>query len=120
MRVELWRQIQASYGELNSVRAGARRLGLHRKTVREALRWWASTRASSPLGRCAERARPSRSGAGSCLTSYSNLVPDAGPRIADTSVELAQRLTPDAVPQRPQVEVSTTPWSYGRLGPELE
>ena len=54
------------------------------------------------------------------LTSYSNLAPDAGTRIADTSVELSQRLTPDAVPQRPQVEVSTTPWSYGRLGPELE
>ena len=38
MRVELWQQIHAVYGELASIRAVARRLGIHRKTVREALR----------------------------------------------------------------------------------
>jgi len=38
MRGELWQQIHALYAELRSVRAVARRLGLHRRTVREAVR----------------------------------------------------------------------------------
>jgi transposase len=38
MHAELWQQIQAVYGELKSIRAVARRLGLHRRTVRVAVR----------------------------------------------------------------------------------
>ena len=38
MQVELWQQIQALYGELKSLRAVARHLGLHRRTVRAAVR----------------------------------------------------------------------------------
>ena len=38
MRAELWQQIHALHDELGSIRAVARRLGVHRKTVREALR----------------------------------------------------------------------------------
>jgi len=38
MQPELWQQIQVLYGELHSIRAVARRLGLHRRTVREAVR----------------------------------------------------------------------------------
>ncbi len=38
MRVELWQRINELHGELGSIRAVARRLGVHRKTVREALR----------------------------------------------------------------------------------
>jgi len=38
MRAELWQQIHALYGELGSIRAVARRLGVHRKTVRKAIR----------------------------------------------------------------------------------
>ena len=37
MRAELWQQIQFLHGELGSIRAVAKRLGVHRKTVREAL-----------------------------------------------------------------------------------
>jgi len=38
MRTALWQQIHTLHDELRSVRAVARRLGLHRRTVREALR----------------------------------------------------------------------------------
>jgi transposase len=38
MRVELWQQIHALHRELSSIRAVARHLGVHRKTVREAIR----------------------------------------------------------------------------------
>ena len=38
MRVELWQQIRELYEQLGSIRAVAKRLGVHRKTVREAIR----------------------------------------------------------------------------------
>jgi transposase len=38
MRAELWQQIHVLHAQLNSVRAVARRLGIHRKTVRAAIR----------------------------------------------------------------------------------
>ncbi|MBN1610543.1 MAG: IS21 family transposase [Polyangiaceae bacterium] len=38
MRADLWRQIHDLHAELDSVRAVAKRLGVHRRTVREALR----------------------------------------------------------------------------------
>jgi len=42
----------------------------------------------------------------------SKLVPEAGQMIEDTSVELANSLTPGEVPQEPQVEVQDKVWDY--------
>ncbi|NOY82006.1 MAG: hypothetical protein GXP31_13500 [Kiritimatiellaeota bacterium] len=53
------------------------------------------------------------------LTSYSNLAPDAGPRIVQASLELAARLTPEPPPQEELTEPSPNVWGYGWLG-ELE
>ena len=54
------------------------------------------------------------------LTSYSNLVTDAGSRICKASVELVNSLTPADVPQPPQKGPHEGPWSYGNVPPETE
>lgn len=54
------------------------------------------------------------------LTSYSNLEPSAGEKIAETSVSLVKKLKPGRIPKGPQVKLPTKPWDYGVLGPELE
>ncbi len=54
------------------------------------------------------------------LTSYSNLVPDAGPRIVAACLDLAAGMTPEAPPREEQTEPSSEVWGYGRLGPELD
>ncbi len=67
-----------------------------------------------------EAFQPTGGGYETVLTTYSNLPPDAGTRIAAASLALARQLTPTPVPQRPQVTPATAAWSYGVLGPELE
>jgi len=54
------------------------------------------------------------------LSSYSNLVTDAGRQIVEASVALANELTPGEVAERPTVPPVTTVWGYGSRGPELE
>ncbi len=54
------------------------------------------------------------------LTSYSNLVPEAGPRIVRACVDLAAGLTPEPAPEEEQADPSSVVWEYGRRGPELE
>lgn len=54
------------------------------------------------------------------LTSYANLVPEAGNMIADASIELANKLRPGLVPSAETVAGPQPVWDYGNLGPELE
>lgn len=54
------------------------------------------------------------------LTSYSNLIPEAGSRICKASVALINSLTPTEVPQPPQKGLFKGPWSYGNVPPEIE
>ena len=54
------------------------------------------------------------------LTFYSNLVPEAGTRIANMGIEQARKMKPGAAPQPARApEYKGTPWEYGSLGPEL-
>lgn len=55
------------------------------------------------------------------LTSYSNLEPLAGRRIADTLVELSREMTPGTAPLPPPLPpFQGRPWAYGNLPPELD
>jgi len=63
---------------------------------------------------------PDGGGYETVLTSYSNLEVTAGTRLVQACIELARKLTPDAVPEAPKAEPATTVWEYGSLGPELE
>jgi len=55
------------------------------------------------------------------LTSYSNLVPTAGPQIVEASLRLARTLTPGDQPKGPgpKAGVWEGAWSYGSVPPEL-
>jgi hypothetical protein len=53
------------------------------------------------------------------LTSYSNLVTDAGPRMVEAGVTLARSLTPGRAPEPPPAVPFKEPWSYGNVPPEL-
>ncbi len=52
------------------------------------------------------------------LTGYSNLTPETGDLIADKLIEMANKLTPEAIP----AEATPKPgqlWDYGRRGPDI-
>ncbi|MFO0889047.1 MAG: hypothetical protein U0790_07850 [Isosphaeraceae bacterium] len=55
------------------------------------------------------------------LTSYSNLEPAGGQKIADALVELSRTLKPGRLPQPPALPpFRGQPWSYGNLPPQLD
>jgi len=54
------------------------------------------------------------------LTSYSNLHVSAGRQFLETGLELANQMTPGAVPLPPPAPPFSAPWSYGNVPPELE
>lgn len=62
------------------------------------------------------------------LTSYSNLEPSAGKRMAEASISLARRFKPGSIPKSPSAGKTDRgsfskkhkAWDYGVLGPELE
>jgi len=54
------------------------------------------------------------------LTSYSNLIPEAGDLIRDAGIALTKELTPGAVPKGKPAPGSTGGWNYGDVPPELE
>jgi hypothetical protein len=47
------------------------------------------------------------------LTFYSNLVPDAGRRMAAAGIALTHELTPGSMPEPPKAKPFTAPWNYG-------
>lgn len=67
-----------------------------------------------------ESFNPSGGGYETILTSYSNLEPSAGRGIVETSLKIADIFKPCVVPGSKQISVSSPPWSYGILGPDLE
>jgi hypothetical protein len=54
------------------------------------------------------------------LTSYSNLVPEAGDQIRDTGIALANDMKPDAVPEPAPTAKFSAGWRYGDVPPELD
>jgi hypothetical protein len=55
------------------------------------------------------------------LTSYSNLEVTAGRQMADAGIELANQLTPGAVPTRAKAApFANNPWTYGAVPPEVD
>lgn len=54
------------------------------------------------------------------LTSYSNLIPEAGNLIRDAGIALTKELTPGEVPQGSPVPAFSGGWNYGKVPPELE
>ena len=54
------------------------------------------------------------------LTSYSNLEVTAGRAIANAGIELANQMTPGAVPRPPPAHPFQAPWDYGNRPPELQ
>jgi hypothetical protein len=55
------------------------------------------------------------------LTSYSNLVTDAGSQMRDAGIALARQLKPGAVPEpKRRPPFTGKPWTYGNVRPELK
>lgn len=52
------------------------------------------------------------------LTFYSNLIPEAGRRIAAAGIELTHQLTPGPVPEPPKAKPFGAPWNYGDVPAE--
>jgi hypothetical protein len=53
------------------------------------------------------------------MSSYTNLVPNAGSQIRDACVELAAQLTPGEVPKPRKARPAKESWGYGSVPPEL-
>ncbi|MCM8771919.1 MAG: hypothetical protein NC926_00525 [Candidatus Omnitrophica bacterium] len=53
------------------------------------------------------------------LTSYSNLEINTGEKIVEESIKLIKNFKPEEIPFK-KSEISTTPWSYGVLGPDVD
>lgn len=69
----------------------------------------------------AEALGPGGGGYETRLTSYSYLEVQAGNKMVDAGVELANRMTPGAEPEHPKASpFDGQPWSYGNVGPELK
>lgn len=54
------------------------------------------------------------------LTSYSNLVPDAGARMRDAGIDLAKSMKPGEPPKANDPMKFTAPWAYGAVPPEVD
>jgi hypothetical protein len=54
------------------------------------------------------------------LTSYSNLEPTAGRKIADTLIDMAKQFKPGVTPTPPPAGPFGGAWTYGNVAPELE
>jgi len=52
------------------------------------------------------------------LSSYTNLVPDAGPRMVREGIRLAKALSPQPVSKRKAAAPFTAAWDYGKIGPD--
>ncbi len=54
------------------------------------------------------------------LTSYSNLEPNAGPKMVETALKLAGGMRPSEIPAPAAAPEFRSPWSYGNVPPELK
>lgn len=83
---------------------------------------WPVSLANGCVGYVPTREAFGRQGGGyeTRLTSYSNLVPEAGDLIRDAGIALTKELTPGAVPQGKPSPEFKAPWNYGDVPPELE
>ena len=54
------------------------------------------------------------------LTAYSNLIPEAGDRIRDKGIEMANELNPDQIAKGLPAPPFSAGWTYGSNAPELE
>lgn len=61
---------------------------------------------------------PSGGGYETRMGMHSYLVPSAGKRIVEASIDLIKRLTPGKIPETPKVGKTGKPWNYGAVGPE--
>ena len=52
------------------------------------------------------------------LSSYTNLVPDAGPRMVRESIRLIQSLKPSEIAKRPAAAPFKAAWDYGSVAPD--
>ncbi|MCM8818558.1 MAG: hypothetical protein NC915_03665 [Candidatus Omnitrophica bacterium] len=53
------------------------------------------------------------------LTSHSNTEIETGEKIVKESIKLIKQFSPEEIPVK-KAEISTTPWSYGILGPDID
>ena len=53
------------------------------------------------------------------LTFYSNLIPEAGRRMAAAGIALANRMTPGLLPSAPPATPAKEPWQYGSVPAEI-
>ena len=54
------------------------------------------------------------------LTSYSNLIPEAGDLIRDAGIALMKELSPGETPKGKPAPAFKSGWNYGNVAPELE
>lgn len=54
------------------------------------------------------------------LTAYSNLEVNAGNKIVDALLDLADGMAPGIVPEPPKIDPVNATWSYGNVPPEVE
>ncbi|HOL65929.1 MAG TPA: hypothetical protein PKX93_00540 [bacterium] len=78
--------------------------------------------ANGAIGYVPDRAafRPSGGGYETVLTSYSNLIPEAGEIIVRESLSLLKQLKPDPSPVPRRDNQTSSPWDYGVRGPDLK
>jgi hypothetical protein len=67
-----------------------------------------------------EALSPTGGGYETRLTSYSNLIPDAGDIMAEAGVRLANAFQPDEVPEPARVAEFQAPWAFGAVPFELD
>lgn len=83
---------------------------------------WPVSMANGCVGYVPTAEALSKSGGGyeTRLTAYSNLVPEAGSRIREKSIEMANSMAPDNAPEGSPLPPFKAGWRYGDVPPELK